>query len=438
MLRLEKFSIGVGDRFAHQAKAQLRACILATEHGAEIIPVWNKSNREHVTIGSEPSSARAAADAAVKELGWTKSYHVDADHIRLETVDRFLPHADFYTIDVADWIGKPANSAAVGAFIERHPELLGQISIPEIEWPFQTTLADIERIAGKYLLAVQEAGKIYRHIAKMKRAEGFITEVSMDETDNPQTPPELLVVLAAIADEEISIQTIAPKFTGRFNKGVDYVGDVEQFEKEFNDDLAVIAFAVKQYGLPDTLKLSVHSGSDKFSIYAPMRRALVRFNAGLHVKTAGTTWLEEIIGLAEAGGSGLALAKEIYAQALEHLDELCAPYATVIDIDPKKLPSAATVNKWNSEQFVSALRHDQTNPEFNPHLRQLLHVGYKIAAKIGDRYLSELKIHETAVAKNVTYNLYERHLKPLFIAGREIKQSATRPMVARQSAALSQ
>ena len=112
---------------------------------------------------------------------------------------------------------------------------------------------------------MQEAGRIYRHIAAAKGEGRFITEVSMDETDSPQTPPELLVILAAIADEKIPMQTIAPKFTGRFNKGVDYVGDLVQFEKEFSDDLAVIAFAVRKYGLPANLKLSVHSGSDKFS-----------------------------------------------------------------------------------------------------------------------------------------------------------------------------
>jgi hypothetical protein len=425
-LKLEKFSIGVGDRFAHQAKAQLRACMMAAQHGVEVIPVWNKSNREHVTIGSEPASTRAAADAAVKEFGWRKPYHVDADHIRLETVDRFLPHSDFYTIDVADWIGKPTDAKTIESFIERHPELVGQISIPEIERLFQTTMAEVECIVGKYLLAVQEAGKIYRHIVNIKGGESFITEVSMDETDHSQTPLELLVILAAIADEKIPIQTIAPKFTGRFNKGVDYVGDVVQFEKEFNDDLAVIACAVKQYGLPETLKLSVHSGSDKFSIYTSMRRALARFNAGLHIKTAGTTWLEEMIGLAEAGGSGLTLAKEIYVGALEHIGELCAPYATVIDIDQKKLPSATTVNDWTSEQFVSALRHDQSNRAFNPHLRQLLHVGYKIAAQMGDRYLDALKICESTISRNVTYNLYERHLKPLFVAGREIGKNETR------------
>ncbi len=90
---------------------------------------------------------------------------------------------------------------------------------------------------------------------------------------------------------------------------------------------------------PKNLKLSVHSGSDKFSIYQPIRQAMKKFDAGVHLKTAGTTWLEELIGLAEAGGEGLDLAKEIYAEAYSHREELCAPYAAVIDIDPAKLPT---------------------------------------------------------------------------------------------------
>jgi hypothetical protein len=391
---------------------------MAAEKGADVVPVWNKSNREHLIIGSEPSTTRAAAEAAVKALSWKSSYHVDADHIGLKTVDRFVAHSDFYTIDVADWIGKPADPASLKTFVNKHSELVGSIAIPGIDQPFKTSRADVERIAGKYLLAVQEAGKIYRHIHQAKGEGNFITEVSMDETDSPQTPPELLVILAALSDEKIPLQTIAPKFTGRFNKGVDYVGNVAQFEKEFTEDLAVIAFAVKQYGLPASLKLSVHSGSDKFSIYAPMRRALSRFGAGLHIKTAGTTWLEEVIGLAEANGAGLALAKDIYIGALEHCDELCAPYATVIDIDRKKLPSAAAVKGWSSEQFVSALRHDQKNANYNPHLRQLIHVGYKIAAQLGKRYLDTLQACETTVAKNVTENLFERHIRPLFLNGK--------------------
>ena len=388
---------------------------MAARQGVEIIPVWNKSNREHTIIGSEPSGTRAAAAAAVKELGWDSGYFVDADHIRMETVDRFIPHSDFFTIDVADSIGREEEPRLVAAFADRHPELVGRIVIPNIEQPFEIARPEVERIGAKYLAAVREAGGIYRHIAKLKGEGACVIEVSMDETDSPQTPPELLVMLAAMADEGIPAQTIAPKFTGRFNKGVDYVGDVARFEREFNDDLCVMAYAVQRYGFPENLKLSIHSGSDKFSIYPAIRRALQRHGAGVHLKTAGTTWLEECIGLAEAGGDGLKLAKEIYAGALAHMDELCAPYATVIDIDRARLPAAAAVAGWTGGRFASALRHDRRNPEFNPHLRQLIHVGFKVAAKMGARYIEQLVACEESISRNVTANLFERHVKPLFL-----------------------
>jgi hypothetical protein len=407
MLRIAKYSFGVGDRFAHQARPQLRACMMAAAQGAEISPVWNKSNREHLIVGSEPGSVKAAADTAVRDLGWNRPWHVDADHINQDTVDRFLEASDFYTLDVAAFIGKPAEAAAVDAFIARHPELTGE--------PFPADRDSVRAVAGKYLFAVQEAGRIYRRIESAKGAGNFITEVSMDETDSPQTPPELLIILAAIADEKIPIQTIAPKFTGRFNKGVDYVGDLRRFSTEFAQDLAVLAHAVRAYGLPDNLKLSVHSGSDKFSIYAPIRQALCASGAGVHVKTAGTTWLEELIGLAEAGGDGLALAKEVYAEAYGHKEELCQPYAAVIDIDYAKLPSPADVAGWSSAQYTGALRHDRNCPDFNPSVRQLLHVGYKVAAKMGPRYLAMLKECEEPISRNVTGNLYERHIRPLFL-----------------------
>ena len=414
-LKLPKFSVGVGDRFAHQAKAQLAACVMAAKAGVEVAPVWNKSNREHTIIGSEPSQTRREADAAVKELGWTKPYFLDADHINLKTVARFLDPCDFFTLDVADLIGQPADAGEVAAFVKRHQELIGTVKIPRIAEPFKTDVAFVSGVANKFLAAVQHAGTIYRFLVENKGASRFVAEVSMDETDSPQTPVELLIILAAIADEKIPIQTIAPKFTGRFNKGVDYVGDVAQFTKEFNEDLAAIAFAVKTYGLPENLKLSVHSGSDKFSIYEAIHDAMKTFDAGVHMKTAGTTWLEELIGLAEAGGSGLEIAKEVYAEAYAHSEELCAPYATVIDIDPTKLPKPEEVNGWTSEQYTSALRHEQRNKAYNPSFRQLLHVGFKVAAKMGDRYLKALEANEEVVARNVTTNLFERHIKPVFL-----------------------
>src|SRR5262245_1939920 len=350
-LVLEKFSFGIGDRFAHQANAQLDACLRIVAKGVNVTPVWNKSYREHLIVGSRPATVRVAAEAAVRNLNWNGPFYIDADHIRPETVDAFVESSDYYTLDVADTIGQPADARDLAAFVGRHDELVGSIEIPGIDQPFLSTGAEIEKIASKYLKAVTEAGSLYRHIESAKGKGRFITEVSMDETDSPQTPIELLVILAALADEIIPAQTIAPKFTGRFNKGVDYVGDIKQFEKEFNEDLAVIAYAIAKYDLPHNLKLSIHSGSDKFSIYEPIRKALAHTGAGIHVKTAGTTWLEEIIGLAESGGAGLEMAKEIYDHALDSIDELCAPYATVIDIDRNQLPAKEKVRNWSPEQF---------------------------------------------------------------------------------------
>jgi hypothetical protein len=180
-------------------------------------------------------------------------------------------------------------------------------------------------------------------------------------------------------------------------------------------DMAAIRHAVAAYGLPANLKLSIHSGSDKFSIYPAIHASMKAFSTGVHLKTAGTTWLEEIIGLAEAGGDGLALAKEIYAEAFAHSAELCAPYATVIDIDPAKLPAPAEVAGWSSAQFTSALRHDPRSPAYNSSLRQLLHVGFKVAARMGRRYLDLLEANEPVIAKNVSENLYARHIVPVFL-----------------------
>ena len=389
--------------------------MMAEQAGALVIPVWNKSNREHGIVGSEPSAVREAADAAARQMGWTHAYHVDADHIDLATVDRFIDASDFYTLDVAKAIGKPAAAADVEGFLRRHSDLAGRLTIDGIQGHLETTRESLKAIAEKYLVAAQEAGRTYRRIAEQRGEETFIAEISLDETEAPQTAAELLVILAAMADERIPVQTVAPKFVGRFNKGVDYAGDVAQFEECFRSALAVTAYAVRHYALPENLKLSVHSGSDKFSIYGRIRRALRDFDAGIHLKTAGTSWLEELIGLAEAGGAGLEIAKEIYAEAHAHREEWCAPYAAVIGIDPGRLPAPDEVRRWTAEQYMSALRHDRSNPAFNPDLRQLPHVGYKAAAKMGRRYLDALERYEETIARNVTTNLFERHIEPLFL-----------------------
>lgn len=413
-MKLAKYSLGTGDRFGRQGKAQLEAIRQAGEQGIDLDIVWNKSHREHTIIGTTQDAVRQEADEAVAALGWDGGYFVDADHIGLKTVDGFLEASDFFTLDVADFIGEPAPGTSIDAFVEKYAAHVGMVSIPGIERTIEVTGEKVRSVAEKFLLAVQEAGRTYRHIAAAKGEGTFVTEVSMDETDEPQSPEEMMLILAAIADEEIPIQTIAPKFRGRFNKGVDYVGDVDAFVREFEDDVSVIAWAVRKFGLPENLKLSVHSGSDKFSIYPGINRVLKAQDAGIHLKTAGTTWLEELIGLAEAGGGGLWMVKEVYETALNRFDELCAPYSTVIDIDREALPSPEILASWTGEDMAEAIRHHPPNAAFDPNVRQLLHVGYKVAAEMGPRYLELLEQGAASVSANVIHNLLARHILPLF------------------------
>lgn len=412
--KLANYSIGIGDRFGHEGAAQLRALEAARDSGILVVPVWNKSYREHSIIGSTPADTRRAADAAVRSAGWKDPYYVDADHINLTTVEHFLPVCDFFTIDVADYIGQEPERSDLASYVDAVSAYRGRVGVEGLEEPLVVTDDDLNAIARKYLRAVKEAGRISRRILEAKASAPWVAEVSFDETSSPQTPKELFFILAAIAREGIPVQTVAPKFSGKFLKGIDYVGSTDQFAREFEDDLLIIAFAVKNFGLPANLKISVHSGSDKFSLYPVMGRAIRKLGAGLHLKTAGTTWLEELIGLAASGGKGLAVARTIYRRACDRVEELSKPYATVIDIDRTKLPAPAVIEAWSGDEFAAALRHDPSNHSYNPHLRQLLHVAFRVAAEMGGEYIDALEANREVVTSNVSENLWKRHLLPLF------------------------
>jgi hypothetical protein len=414
-MQLEKYSFGTGDRFGKEGAAQLRAIQEINRLGVPVVPVWNKSNREHVIIGSVPAQVRTEAEAAVKSCQYTGSYYVDADHINLDTVDRFLESSNFFTIDVARFIGvKPAPDEAKD-FIAGFGQYRGDMTIPGIEKRFRVTGNFLASLADNYLVAMNEVAGIYNHISRFKGQAKFIAEVSVDEAELVQGPLDLFFILAMLKKKGVEVQTIAPKFSGLFAKGIDYIGSTGDFTVEFEQDVAVIQHAVRELGLPVNLKLSVHSGSDKYSIYPAIRSAMRKFNAGIHIKTAGTTWLEEVIGLAEAGAAGLEMVKEIYCTSLKRYAELTGPYATVLALNQNRLPLASEVNKWNSRQFSAALTHDQKNKNYNPHFRQLIHVGYKIAAEMGRHFTEELDKNRSVIENNVTINLLERHLKPVFL-----------------------
>ena len=411
-MSLLKNSIGIGDRFAQEAEAQLTAIMKAADKGTYITPVWNKSFREHDIIKSHPSETREKADLAVKNLGWTSSYYTDADHINLNTVDFFLHHSDFFTLDVAELINQPSSNEELEVFLKNFEPFLGELLIPGIEKSYLINEEFLEDIAGKYLQPSLLAKRIYHRINSFKGTGNFITEVSMDEVIQPQSPIEIFFVLGLLKD--IPLDTIASKLIGQFYKGIDYIGDIDKFEEYFKELLLILSHAKNTFGLQENLKLSIHSGSDKFSIYPVIRKLSAKYNQGIHLKTAGTTWLEEVIGLAMSGGEALSTVKTIYQKSYNRLTELTRPYESVIDINHQSLPDPEIVGRWDGDFFAATLRHIRDHKYYNPHFRQLLHIGYKIAAEMGQQYISQLKKHHSMVSQQVIENLFERHITPLF------------------------
>lgn len=413
--RLGKYSFGTGDRFGLEGKAQLEALLKLEKQGTHVTPVWNKSHREHSTVNSNPKSVRKEADEAVENCGYTGSYFVDADHINRKIVGPYIPVSDFFTIDVADYIGKEAGREEKEDFLEFISKYSESLQIPGIQGRISIEEDQLNEITNTFMFAAKKAAEVYRYI-RSEKEESFVVEVSMDEVERPQTPVELFFALAALAFYEIPVNTIAPKFTGRFNKGIDYEGDLARFEKEFEEDILVISYAKKEFGFPSDLKLSVHSGSDKFSIYPVMNRLIKEHEVGLHVKTAGTTWLEEITVLAESGESGFDFAVEVYKMALDRFEELTSPYPDVLDIDRSKLPEVNAVRKEGGTEMAKALRHDPAEEKYNPHFRQLMHCAYKIAAEKADEFYPLLDEHRGRIEENVEKNLFEKHIKPLFLS----------------------
>lgn len=414
MKNLTKYSIGVGDRFAHQGKAQLQAIIEAKKLGIEITPVWNKSNREHKITGSKPEDTRKEADETVKFMQWKGSYFVDADHINLSNVDDFIPSSDFFTIDVVEYIGKHPKKELIQSFLDYNRSLVGKLWIEGIPKPFEISIEFLKSFTSKFLYAIQQAVQIYKHIKSIKGINSFITEISMDEVDIPQTPLELFFIIKTLSEYNIPINTVAPKFPGQFNKGIDYVGDISKFTKEFTEYIFVVKYAVDNFELPENLKLSIHSGSDKFKLYPIINKLIIKYNQGIHIKTAGTTWLQELKGIAMAGNDGLNLAKEIYVLAFNRYDEMVVPYSTVIDIDLNKLPPVKSVLEWSSEEFERNIDHNQEDPLYNLHFRQFMHISYKVAAEMKDNFYSLLNKYSSIIEEEVTDNILHKHIIPLF------------------------
>ncbi|MEJ2005504.1 MAG: tagaturonate epimerase family protein, partial [Cyclobacteriaceae bacterium] len=396
----------IGDRFGCQGIYQLRAFQTLNDRGISVIPVWNKSNREHSNTGTKPESVMKEARSAVNELDWDKAFHVDADHITMETVSDYTDSSDFFTIDVAREISDPPvikdPARYADLFLKQLPE--------ERHKEFNRDMVTVW--AAKYRGAAQEAGRIYSRIRELKGSDDFIAEVSMDEVEAPQTPDELFFIIFLLKDAGVRLQTIAPKFPGRFNKGIDYTGSVKDFEKNFEEYLRITSDAIRYFGLPETLKLSIHTGSDKFSLYPVMGSLIRKYHCGIHLKTAGTSWLEEVIGLAESGET--AYVSDLYTQALSRFEELTGAYKDVIDIDFDKLPGAEDFSRLDGKSMAAVIRHDSSKPGYDRNVRQLMHTAYKIAAENKEELLKKIDSHHEKIGEGVYDNLLNKHLVPLF------------------------
>ena len=212
--------MGLGDRFSHQGDAQLSAVIKAgAVYGIEITPVWNKSNREHNIVHSEPADTRAEADAAVNKLKFQRPVFCRCRPYQLKYRRRFIHHSDFFTLDVADYIGKKAADTDIAGFVENHRHYCGTLrspaSVRHSQSPKTVSGISLRNFCSPSIRHPQFTGTLHR-----SKGEGnFVTEVSMDEVDEPQKPLDMLFILKGLADLKVPVQTIAPKFTGRFNKG---------------------------------------------------------------------------------------------------------------------------------------------------------------------------------------------------------------------------
>ena len=410
-MEINKYSFGIGDRFGLQGEAQLQAIIAASEKfGVDITPVWNKSNREHEIIGTSPEDVEAEAEEATHNLEFDDQFFVDADHISLSNVHPFISASNFFTIDVADFIGQLPDKSEINNFTEKNQKYVGELS--KISDDIELTNEGLKNIGETYITPIHKAKEIYNSIRMQK--EEFLPELSMDEVATPQHPAEVFFILKLCAENKLPIQTLALRFPGEFYKGLDYKGDIETFKTEFEKYLMVIDSAIKTFNLPPNLKLSIHSGSDKFSIYPVIGELIEKYNTGIHIKTAGTTWLEEVIGLAFAGNKGLNFAKYIYREGYNRRQEFMQPYKAVIHINETNLPDPSIVDKWSGERFAGALRHIPDNKEFNPDLRQLLHISYKVAAEHYDQFKNLVTQNKNVIAEQVESNIMERHISRLF------------------------
>jgi len=412
-------SIGCGDRLGLATPGHVRA----VRQSPRVAPVFaQQSIREMVRSGRTPEQVMDDATWGVFQEGWRAGFGADADHLKTTADVDLCVDAGFtmYTVDPGDHVDNEAATASLDELVQRVEALPWNMleSSPEelraaylgktfdlgdgvvISFSDETLL----RAAAKYGRAVAHAVTMYHHLAGRMGGPGsgqnFELEVSVDETETPTTPQEHFFVASELRRLGVHWVSLAPRFVGRFEKGVDYIGDIEQFEAELVKHVA-IARALGPY------KLSVHSGSDKFSIYP-----IIAQLAGdlVHLKTAGTSYLEALRALASIAP---ALFREILGFARVRYDADRATYH--VSADPAKVPWP---DQLSDAELAGVL------DTFDG--RQVLHVtfgsvltardprgGYRFRERLLDALRADEEVYYATLEKHLG-----RHLAP-FVEERE-------------------
>jgi hypothetical protein len=402
-------SAGFGDRLGLATPGHIQAVRGA---GGGVAPILaQQSIREMGRTGRTPQQVIDDAMWGVFEEGWRDGYGADADHLKqCQEIDACVAagftqftidpgeHVDGLAgtrsareleaaVDALPWRDLDDSPAALrGRFLGRRFDLVDSVLV--ISEPA------LALAAVKYGRAVAHVAAMYRHLEKAAGGRPFELEVSVDETDEPTSHAEHVYIASELRRLGVRWVSLAPRFVGRFEKGVDYIGDLGAFERHYAGH-AAIARALGPY------KLSLHSGSDKFSIYP----IAARHSKGLvHLKTAGTSYLEA---LRTAASLDPALFRELYGFARGRYEVDRASYHVSASLD--LAPAAETL----PEAGLGALLDDF-------HARQILHVtfGSVLTAKdekgqlrFGDRLMSLLRERPEAYARNLERH-FRRHLLP--------------------------
>jgi hypothetical protein len=395
-------SAGMGDRLGLATPGHVRAARAAQ---GKIAPIFaQQSIREMTRTNRTPQQVMDDAMWGVFAEGWQDGFGADADHLKTPAdIDACLAAGfTFFTIDPGahvDTLTESASLSELRRLAENLPAeiqprasgLMGKVfDIEGRSLHFDESI--LLKAAVKYGRAVAHVAMMYQHLAKSAGARPFELEVSVDETDQPTSHAEHLYIASELKRLGVKWVSLAPRYVGRFEKGVDYIGDLAAFEADFAGHAAI----ARQFG---PYKLSLHSGSDKFSIYPA---AMHQTRGLVHLKTAGTSYLEALCTIATLDAD---LFREIYAFARERYETDKASYHVSAELGRAPLPKDVKDLPALLEQFDA---------------REILHVtfGSVLTEKAADgqkrfyeRLISALRANPEAYAANLERH-FIRHLQP--------------------------